>query len=254
MRGQPLQPLLPRPQVRRGSQAMGPIVPRATCHVLRADVLDVLTCRGLRAHVLDLPRAGCGRAPRAACLVQPRRSKIPKFRAIQSGHMSSIQATRMKKGMLMKIGEDLFRVLELQHVTPGNLRGFVRVKFRNIRNGSLSDQKLRSEDSWSARRWTSGRCSISTRTATRSISWTPTATSSCTSRSRSAGRLGELPRPRLAHQSGVLRQPSRSASSCRRRWISRSRTPPPASRARPPARRSSRRGSRPASSCRCRRS
>ena len=61
--------------------------------------------------------------------------------------MASIQATRLKKGMLVKVGADLFRVLELQHVTPGNLRGFVRVKFRNIRNGSLSDQKLRSEDS-----------------------------------------------------------------------------------------------------------
>jgi elongation factor P len=60
--------------------------------------------------------------------------------------MSAIQATRLKKGMLVKVGEDLFRVLELQHVTPGNLRGFVRVKFRNIRSGSLSDQKLRSED------------------------------------------------------------------------------------------------------------
>jgi len=52
----------------------------------------------------------------------------------------------MKKGMLVKIENDLFRVLELQHVTPGNLRGFVRVKFRNIRSGTLSDQKLRSED------------------------------------------------------------------------------------------------------------
>ena len=52
----------------------------------------------------------------------------------------------MRKGTLVKIGNDLFRVLELQHVTPGNLRGFVRVKFRNIRSGSLSDQKLRSED------------------------------------------------------------------------------------------------------------
>ena len=61
--------------------------------------------------------------------------------------MASINATRLKKGMLVKIGTDLFRVLELQHVTPGNLRGFVRVKFRNIRSGALSDQKLRSEDS-----------------------------------------------------------------------------------------------------------
>ena len=48
--------------------------------------------------------------------------------------------------MLVKMEQDLFRVLELQHVTPGNLRGFVRVKLRNIRNGTLSDQKLRSED------------------------------------------------------------------------------------------------------------
>ena len=60
--------------------------------------------------------------------------------------MATIQATKMRKGTLVKIGNDLFRVLELQHVTPGNLRGFVRVKFRNIRSGSLSDQKLRSED------------------------------------------------------------------------------------------------------------
>jgi elongation factor P len=61
--------------------------------------------------------------------------------------MASIQATRLKKGMLVKVGEDLFRVIDLQHVTPGNLRGFVRVKLRNIRNGTLSEQKLRSEDS-----------------------------------------------------------------------------------------------------------
>jgi elongation factor P len=61
--------------------------------------------------------------------------------------MASISATRLKKGMLIKVEQDLFRILELQHVTPGNLRGFVRVKLRNIRNGSLSDQKLRSEDS-----------------------------------------------------------------------------------------------------------
>ena len=57
-----------------------------------------------------------------------------------------MQATRLRKGMLIKSGQDLLRVLELQHVTPGNLRGFVRVKFRNIRTNALADQKLRSED------------------------------------------------------------------------------------------------------------
>ena len=45
----------------------------------------------------------------------------------------------MKKGMLIKMGEDLMRVLDVQHVTPGNLRGFVRAKMRNIRSGLLAD-------------------------------------------------------------------------------------------------------------------
>jgi elongation factor P len=61
--------------------------------------------------------------------------------------MPTLQATRLKKGMLVQMQQDLYRVLDVQHVTPGNLRGFVRVKLRNIRNGTLADQKLRSEDS-----------------------------------------------------------------------------------------------------------
>jgi elongation factor P len=60
--------------------------------------------------------------------------------------MSSIQATRLKKGMLIKQGADLFRVLDLQHFTPGNKRGFVQAKMRNIRTNTLSDHKFRSED------------------------------------------------------------------------------------------------------------
>jgi elongation factor P len=60
--------------------------------------------------------------------------------------MATIQATKLRKGMLVKVGSDLCRILEVQHVTPGNLRGFVRVKARNLRSQSLSDQKLRSED------------------------------------------------------------------------------------------------------------
>jgi elongation factor P len=83
-------------------------------------------------------RHACDRSTGPSC------GTIARFYAQQN--MASIQATRMKKGMLVKIENDLFRVLELQHVTPGNLRGFVRVKFRNIRSGTLSDQKLRSED------------------------------------------------------------------------------------------------------------
>ena len=63
-----------------------------------------------------------------------------------AGIMSSIQATRLKKGMLVKLGPDLFRVLDLQHFTPGNKRGFVQAKMRNIRTSTLTDHKFRSED------------------------------------------------------------------------------------------------------------
>ncbi|HXE80058.1 MAG TPA: elongation factor P [Vicinamibacterales bacterium] len=60
--------------------------------------------------------------------------------------MSTIQATRLRKGMLIKLGADLFRVLDLQHFTPGNKRGFVQSRLRNVRTGTLSDHKFRSED------------------------------------------------------------------------------------------------------------
>src|SRR5262245_44267762 len=60
--------------------------------------------------------------------------------------MNSIQATRLRKGMLVKLGNDLFRILDLQHFTPGNKRGFIQARMRNIRTATLSDQKFRAEE------------------------------------------------------------------------------------------------------------
>jgi elongation factor P len=61
--------------------------------------------------------------------------------------MSSIQATRLRKGMLIKFDGALVRVLELQHITPGNLRAHVRSRMRDIRTSRLVDHKFRAEDS-----------------------------------------------------------------------------------------------------------
>lgn len=58
----------------------------------------------------------------------------------------TLQATRLRKGMIIKIEGELIRIHELTHVTPGNLRGFVRVKGRNLRTRTMTEQKLRSED------------------------------------------------------------------------------------------------------------
>ena len=58
----------------------------------------------------------------------------------------TLLATQLRKGMIVKIDNELYRIFDRQHVTPGNLRGFVRVKMRNLRTQAQSEQKLRSED------------------------------------------------------------------------------------------------------------
>jgi len=59
---------------------------------------------------------------------------------------SSIQATRLRKGMLVKLGSDLFRILDLHHLTPGNKRAHIQARMRNIRTGTLMDEKFRAEE------------------------------------------------------------------------------------------------------------
>jgi elongation factor P len=59
---------------------------------------------------------------------------------------SFIQATRLRKGMLIKMGNDLFRVLDLHHLTPGNKRAHIQARLRNIRSLSLADEKFRAEE------------------------------------------------------------------------------------------------------------
>ena len=47
--------------------------------------------------------------------------------------------------MLIKLGNDLFRILELHHLTPGNKRAHIQARLRNIRTSILADEKFRAE-------------------------------------------------------------------------------------------------------------
>jgi elongation factor P len=60
--------------------------------------------------------------------------------------MSFIQATRLRKGMLIKLGDDLYRILDLHHLTPGNKRAHIQARMRNIRTLTLADHKFRAEE------------------------------------------------------------------------------------------------------------
>jgi len=60
--------------------------------------------------------------------------------------MSSIQATRLRKGMLIKLEGALCRILDLHHLTQGNKRAHMQCRMRDIRSNRLVDVKLRAEE------------------------------------------------------------------------------------------------------------
>src|SRR5437764_6394046 len=57
-----------------------------------------------------------------------------------------ISATQMRPGMVVKFNNELHSVFSVNHRTPGNLRGFVQAKLRNLRSGSMFEHRFSSED------------------------------------------------------------------------------------------------------------
>jgi len=57
-----------------------------------------------------------------------------------------IQATQMRTGMCIIFEGDICRLMSVQHVTPGNWRGFVQAKMRNLRNGNSFEHRFGSTE------------------------------------------------------------------------------------------------------------
>lgn len=57
-----------------------------------------------------------------------------------------IQATQMRRGMLVKIDNIPYVVLTVTHITPGNKRGIVQSTLRNLQTGLSTDMRFRSND------------------------------------------------------------------------------------------------------------
>ncbi len=57
-----------------------------------------------------------------------------------------IQATKMRPGMVIKYNNDLYSVFSVSHRTPGNLRGFVQARMRNLASGTMIENRFSSED------------------------------------------------------------------------------------------------------------
>ncbi len=57
-----------------------------------------------------------------------------------------MDATNIRKGSFIKHKDDLWQAVDVTHRTPGNKRGFVQVKMRNMRTGSHVTEKFSSNE------------------------------------------------------------------------------------------------------------
>jgi len=57
-----------------------------------------------------------------------------------------MKATNIRRGSILRINGTLYRVLTMDHVTPGKGRAHVQTKMRSLADGTQTEQRLRSSD------------------------------------------------------------------------------------------------------------
>ncbi|MBI5887621.1 MAG: elongation factor P [Deltaproteobacteria bacterium] len=57
-----------------------------------------------------------------------------------------IPATQLRVGMTILYNKEPYRVVTVQHITPGNWRGMVHTKLKNLKTGGSVENRFRSED------------------------------------------------------------------------------------------------------------
>jgi len=57
-----------------------------------------------------------------------------------------VKATQLKKGMVVKVENRLYRIVATHHLTPGNWRGMVQAKMKDLMSESIVEHGFRSED------------------------------------------------------------------------------------------------------------
>ena len=60
--------------------------------------------------------------------------------------MDTVQATRLRPGMIIQHDGKLYAVFNLYHRTPGNKRGFVQTKLRDLESGAMIEHRFSSEE------------------------------------------------------------------------------------------------------------
>jgi elongation factor P len=57
-----------------------------------------------------------------------------------------ISAIQIRKGMIIRVEDEIYKVLETTHVTPGKGQALMQTKLRKLSDRSLHDYRFRSKD------------------------------------------------------------------------------------------------------------
>lgn len=57
-----------------------------------------------------------------------------------------INATQIRKGMVLNMEGVLYRVMEATYVAPGNWKAMIQTRLRNLKDQTIQDYRFRSED------------------------------------------------------------------------------------------------------------
>jgi len=57
-----------------------------------------------------------------------------------------VKATQLRPGMIIRHDGELYSVFGVDHRTPGNKRGAMQTKMRNLRTGNIMDYRFRAEE------------------------------------------------------------------------------------------------------------
>ncbi len=57
-----------------------------------------------------------------------------------------MKATQIRKGNVLKLNNGLYKVLVMDHVTPGKGRAHVQTKLRNLMDGTQTEMRFRSDE------------------------------------------------------------------------------------------------------------
>lgn len=57
-----------------------------------------------------------------------------------------MKATDLRPGYGIKVDNKLYVITSFEHRTPGNLRAFIQIKFRNVLTGQILEKRLSSSD------------------------------------------------------------------------------------------------------------